>query len=331
MKVKIIILFLILGAAIFGVYFGLSKNFEEVPKLSPQQKTSSQKSENPYFIENMRKREYLGGEVKIEKKISDFSKFTSYIVSYPSDGLKLFALMNLPKVAKPPDGFPVVIVNHGFINPENYSTTNSYKKVSDFYANQGFLVLKPDYRGHDNSKGRGGGGLSRIEYAVDVLNLIASVPTIPEAAPEKFFLYGHSMGGDVTLRVLEITDKVKAATLWAPATTQFPESLLYFVRRHRPERLAEIESAIKAYFSASDYPKLTPADNTNFIKTPIIIHHGTQDASVPYDWSVELDKKLTETAIDHTFYTYQNEDHNFTRGSWGTAANRDLALFKKFL
>lgn len=327
-----LILIFLAGLGIFTIYFSLSKNFGQPrSQPSPILEKFSEKFASQYFIENMRKREYDGGEVKIERNLGNFGKFTSYIVSYPLDGIKIFALMNVPASIKPDNGFPVVIVNHGYINPETYSTTSSYKTISDFYANQGFLVLKPDYRGHGNSQGSGGGGLSRIEYAVDVLNLIASIPTISQADPEKIFMYGHSMGAEVALRVLEITDKIKAATLWAPATTQFPESLLYFVRRHRPQSLPEIEAAINAYFSQADFPKLSTIENTNLIKTPLTIHHGTADSSVPFQWSVELGKKLTETNTTHTFYTYQGEDHNFTRGSWGTAANRDLELFKKIL
>ena len=303
----------------------------ESPPAAKIKKTEAAPAEslNPYFIESMKQREYPGSEIKIEETVGSFGKFTSYVVSYLSDGLKIFALMNVPKNNKPAQGFPVVIVNHGFIEPSSYSTTASYKKISDFYANNGFLVLKPDYRGHAKSQGEAG-SLNRILYAVDVLNLISSVWGIQQANPEKIFMYGHSMGGDVTLRVLEVTEKVQAATLWAPVSAPYPENLLYFVRRHRPEMVQQIQTAIETTFAKEDLVRASPIENTKFLKTPLIIHHGTSDESVPYSWSIDLNKKLNEAKKTHTFYTYNGEDHNFTRGSWSTASSQDIQFFASY-
>lgn len=42
------------------------------------------------FIENLRKRQYQGGEIKIEETLSKEGDYTSYIFSYPSDNLKIY-------------------------------------------------------------------------------------------------------------------------------------------------------------------------------------------------------------------------------------------------
>ena len=47
------------------------------------------------------------------------------------------------------------------------------------------------------------------------------------------------MGGEVALRLLEISDQFRGATLWAPAVTDFPENFFYFVRKNRSQQLAE--------------------------------------------------------------------------------------------
>lgn len=316
-----------------GVFVALNVRVEEVlpQELQPtrtavtETKTSTL---NPFFIESLRNRTFGEGPINIERQITENLSFTSYLVSYFSDGLNLFALMNVPKGERPEGGFPVVIVNHGYIDPNTYSTETSYKTIADFYAQSGYLVLKPDYRGHANSDEGSMSELNRLNYSIDVLNLLASLSSLTDANPEQIYMYGHSMGGEVTLRVLEVSDKVKAATLWAPAATRFPENMLFFIRRHRPALVDELEREIANIFSEEELDQVSSTENTGLITTPIIIHHGTSDESVPYDWGVELDDVLTSNEVEHTFFSYPGEDHNFRGGSWPTAANRDIELFE---
>jgi dipeptidyl aminopeptidase/acylaminoacyl peptidase len=279
----------------------------------------------------MRKRRYDGGTIKIVEKAYSTSVFNTYIIEYVSDGLKLRALMSIPKTKKPEKGFPVLVFNHGYIDPQTYSTINSYKGSFDNYASQGFIVIKPDYRAHDKSEGDPKQVLNRLSYAFDVLNLIAAIPTIPEADTDKIVLWGHSLGGDVALRVLEVSDKIKGATLWAPVVADYPESMLYFIRKNRPQELEKTEKLIRALLPQTEYDKLSPSKNTQFIKAPIIIHHGTADESVPYNWEKEFIKRLEANKIRHEFYTYPGENHNFTKGARGQILQRDLVFLKNLV
>ena len=200
------------------------------PDSVPVQVTTTPAS-NPYSINSLNKKSY-DSEIKIENEIRKTAKFISYRVSFVSDGLNQYALMNVPLGKKPDSGWPVIIVNHGYIEPSVYSTENSYINTSAYYANAGFLVVKPDYRGHDQSQGETGSIVSRIGYAIDVLNLLFGIKKLTYADPQKIYMYGHSMGGDVSLRVAEIClDCIKAVSLWAPAVTDWPESYMYFVRK----------------------------------------------------------------------------------------------------
>lgn len=263
----------------------------------------------------------------VERVVSDGGDFRAEVVSYPSEGLKLNALQLTPKSVKPAAGYPVVIVNHGYIPPDEYSTVNNYRSISDFYARQGYLVLKPDYRAHADSEGDRAALFNRAAYALDVLNLIHGVDNLAEADRDRIYLYGHSMGGDVNLRVLAATDRVKGATLWAPVSEDFPESFLYFVRRGRGQELPAIEAKLTQTLTPEQYALFSPRQYLAQITTPVLIHHGTEDESVPYSWSTALVEAMETAGTPHTFYTYPGEDHNFRRGSWQTVANRDLAFF----
>jgi len=281
-----------------------------------------------FYIENMRSKTYPDVKIKIEKLVGEKKEYKSYLISYKVDSLNLFALMLIPNSIKPKNGYPVVVVNHGYIPPKKYSTVESYRNVSLYFASNGFIVLKPDYRGFGDSINVEKSFFNRIFFPVDVLFLVNSIKNIPEADNSNIFMLGHSLGGDVTLRLLEITDRIKAASLWAPVSEYFPENTLYYVRKRSEEKAEEIKLILDKNFSKEDNEKISGLSNTVLIKTPLILHHSTLDDSVPYEWSVNLMKKLDENKVNYKFYSYEEEDHNFAKGSFYKVLKRDLDFFK---
>src|SRR3989344_277067 len=168
-------IFLILGIAVIFIIF---QNIER-SQTGQIPKRGEEGSLHPLMIAAMRQRDYPGGEIKIERDLGG-QGFQSYIVSYPSDGLKLFALMNVPLGKRPIGGWPVIILNHGYIPPTQYSTVDSYKSFADYFGRNGFLVVKPDYRGQADSEGEADGGHWSPAYTYDVLNLVASIKRYPD-------------------------------------------------------------------------------------------------------------------------------------------------------
>jgi uncharacterized protein len=284
----------------------------------------------PFTIESLRKREYMKSTITIESKAYENEIFEAYVISYDSDGNKLYALLSVPKNSN--SKTPFLILNHGYIDPAIYSTISSYRSAFDYFANKGFIVLKPDYRAHGNSGGDKKDPLNRLNYPIDVLNLIASLPslspTIAENSKRDIFMWSHSMGGDISLKVLEVAgSKIKRASFWAPVSAPYPESMLYFLKIHDAANYEKTKELVYKYFSADDFMKLSPSKNTHLIKSNIILHHGTADESVPYEWSLDLVNELTSSKIPHEFYTYPGEDHNFTKGSNATVLKRDMDFF----
>ena len=99
---------------------------------------------------------------------------------------------------------------------------------------------------------------------------------------DNIFAYGHSMGAGIILTVLEVSDKIRAATLWAAVSNEYPENTLYF-RRKRSVEANELLKQIKKIFKEEDFPKLSPNNYLNYIKVPVLIQHGKKDESVPYE------------------------------------------------
>ena len=67
--------------------------------------------------------------------------------------------------------------------PINIAATERYLDYVDYFARNGYIVFRSDYRGHGSSEGDAGGAYSSPNYTIDVLNGMASVKLHPDADP----------------------------------------------------------------------------------------------------------------------------------------------------
>ena len=355
----LVIIFAFLGL-VFFIRFQGSNNLIQLPQIKNEDEGGEQL--DPLEIAAMREREYPGGEIKIEKDLGSQGGFRSYIVSYPSDGLKLNALMNVPAGQKPSSGWPVIIINHGYIQPTQYSTVNSYKAFSDYFARNGFLVVKPDYRGHADSEGEAEGGHWSPVYTYDVLNLVSSVkklkdPENPSSGPSttssgpsgsgsivdanRVGMWGHSMGGNVTLRSIVVSKDIKASVI-AAGVVGSAEDLFYNWRRRTgfvPPPWWATASArarlVQTYGEPKDNPefwaKVSAVNYVDLITGPVQIHHGTADQSVPKEFSDSLNQALESAGKDVEYFVYEGGDHNLSGDYRSLFLSRSLEFFNKNL
>ncbi len=90
-------------------------------------------------------------------------------------------------------------------------------------------------------------------YTVDVLNAMASVMAHPDADPNRVGMWGHSMGGSITLRAMVVTDTIKAGVIWAGVTAPYPMIIQRWAERWADRRRL---SAIGLWLE--DNPVLAP-------------------------------------------------------------------------
>ena len=75
----------------------------------------------------------------------------------------------------------------------------------------GYIVFRPDYRGHaDLRRASRDGAYSTPAYTIDVLNAVASIKRLCRSRPNRMGMWGHSMGGYITLRAMVVADDIKA-------------------------------------------------------------------------------------------------------------------------
>jgi len=188
---------------------------------------SNDRSSSSLAIESMRKREYPGSDIVIEQTLPPGLNYNRYIASYKSDGLKIYALLTVPQWRKPAKGWPVIIFNHGYIPPEQYRTTERYLTYTDAFARNGYIVFKSDYRGNGNSQGQPEGAYYSPAYAIDILNALSALKRYKDANPDKIGMWGHSMGGNITLRDIVVdTRDIKAAVIWGGVVGSYEEGLV---------------------------------------------------------------------------------------------------------
>lgn len=278
---------------------------------------SSENAEGNSFIEQLRRGDFKGGTIKIEETLSRTVTYTSYLISYPSDELTIYGVMNVPEGNGP---FPVIILNHGYYNPSSFTSGDGTQTMADILARNGYLTLASDYRGHGRSESDGIRGGHRPEYSIDILHLIASVPSIEKADAKNIGMWGHSMGGEVTMRTIEATDKVKAVVLWAPTSANASDNHGFYGGGRRAQTTANPETE-----------GISPINYLHYITAPISIHQGIVDTEVNPEWSKELSDALKAQGKQVEYYEYEGQDHNFRNLGWDDVSARSLLFYDKHL
>jgi uncharacterized protein len=294
-----------------------------IPTFSP--------TPDPYYAwshDYLRSRAYGGGQIEFLEVMDQNLYFTRYLIRYPSDGLTIYGFADLPNDDQV---HPVIIALHGYIDPAVYNTLDYTTHYADAFATAGYIVLHPNLRGYRPSDD--GENLFRVGMAIDVLNLIASVRSQSGGADQLRYadsnaigMWGHSMGGGITTRVLTVTDDVKAAVLYAPMSGD--EEKNYSAIREWSEQtrgLDELNVPVEA---------LTNISSMYFfgdITAAVSIHHGTADALVPPEWSQMTCDQLRSLGKDVTCQYYENMPHTFYGDGDQQFIQNTLAFFDQHL
>ena len=290
---------------------------------------------HPMTITYLRKPSYPGSPITIEQNLEPGANFNRYIASYRSEGLKIYALLMVPMGERPATGWPVILFNHGYIPPAEYSTVERYEAYMDGFAANGYLVLRPDLRGHGNSEGVANGAYGHPDYTIDVLNAVASIKQYAEADPNRIGMWGHSMGGYLTLRAMVVSPDIKAGVIWSGVVASYKDLLQLWTLGAQvgiiPESVRRWGTELLAQFGTPDenpmfWASISANSYVDDLSGPIQLHHGSGDTVVPLAFSNLLLDDITAAGGGVEYYMYPNDDHSLT-ASFATAMARSLAFF----
>ncbi len=277
---------------------------------------SIEKNLIPWSIQEMKQKEFRGTDLVFEEVLDQNAVYTRFRISYKSDGLAISGIMNVPSGEGP---YPLVILNHGYIDPAVYTVGRGLKREQDYLARAGYVVLHTDYRNHglsDVSKDLDQNYYFRSYfYGTDSINAILAVKALwdPKIDTNKIAMMGHSMWWWVTMHsILAQPHLIDAAILYAPVHSRERENF----ERWRREDLSQDELDIlssKIWDITKDvsFAPYSPDTYLDEIQIPLQYYHGTSDKSVPYDRSVESVSKLQKTNLNVELLTFEGELHEF--------------------
>ncbi len=357
-KIKLTV-FLIVPVFLIGgsiLYFNNFNNISitrvvetETDTIEKEDEGGLEQEVHPLSIQSLRDAEYPGSDIVIEQTLESGINYQRYIASYKSEGLKVYALLTVPGGDIPATGWPVVIFNHGFIPPAQYVTTERYIAYTDAFSRNGYIVFRSDYRGHGNSEGRAEGGYGSNAYTIDVLNAVASIKKleIPStgsgqlADSDRIGMWGHSMGGHVTLRNMVTNKDIKAGVIWAGVVASYPDLISRWRRGTtispfptNSNRGGWRRGLIEQYGTPEANPVFWNSISANSflaeISGPLQLHHGTSDHSVPHEFSETLAAQMKKAGREVELYIYPGDEHDIPN-NFGIAMQRSVEFFDKYL
>jgi dipeptidyl aminopeptidase/acylaminoacyl peptidase len=306
------------------------------PTATPTPPPTLTPTPDPYAgltIADLAARGYGGSEIQVEQVLAATDTFTRSLITYPSDGLTIHGFMNVPR----PDGdqseepFPVVLVLHGYISPDIYTTLAYTTRYADALARAGYVAIHPNLRNFPPSDE--GPDPFRVGIATDALNLIALVREhsgkpgpLRQADPQRIGVWGHSMGGGAAIRVITVDPGIKAAVLYGSMSADEQQNYERILEWSGGER-GEEELAT----SAEDMRRIAPIYHLDRIQAAVSIHHSDADTTVPLEWSLDLCERLEALGKTVECFTYEGLPHTFNGAGDQLFMQRYVDFFDRYL
>lgn len=293
--------------------------------------TDSTEPPHAVSIAALQQKDFDGRDFTVGQVLAQEEVYTRYAISYMSGELLITGIMNVPKGDGP---FPLLVLNHGYIDPAIYTTGRGLRREQDYFAQRGFVVIHSDYRNHAGSDDDPDYRTTlRLGYVEDVINAIAAVKlaNLSYIDTERIGMLGHSMGGGIAQAVaVAKPGLVDAFILYAPVSGSAWENY----ERYTVERPAEAALITGLYGSLDTNPDFwqgaSPASYYEAVTEPVMIHIGTEDESTPLVWSQTIADMLEAQNKDVTLHIYEGEAHEFGP-QWSTMMQRSVTFFNEQL
>lgn len=245
---------------------------------------------NPYAdltIDALAARSYGGGDLEIVETLERNERFARYLITYPSDGLTIYGYMTVPAEGS---RFPVVLMLHGYIPPDEYETVTYTRRYADALAEAGYFVIHPNFRNYPPSDSAP--DPFRIGFAIDVLNLIAIVRAQSQ--------------DPLAVAVVNNAEYVKSAVLYGAMSGDEAQNYA---------RIRQWSNGRRGQFELAAPPEtlraISPIHHLERLRAAVAIHHSDADEIVPLAWSEDLCARLQARNHPVACFTYRGAPHTF--------------------
>lgn len=226
---------------------------------------------------------------------------------WENDGFNHCGIVTYPANYKQGQQYPLVMIIHG---GPNAASLEQFTRLSQIFANEGYFVFEPNYRGSDNQGAEykvaivqdAGAGPGR-----DIMAGLEKLKTTGMVDTTKIGVSGWSYGGYMTVWLSAHYKGWKAAVAGAAVTDWVDQYSFSDINITRAESLGGspfVGDNMQKYITQSS---ITEAKN---IKAPTLILANTGDPRVPITQSYKLYHTLTDNGTVVKFWGWPAPAHN---------------------
>jgi dipeptidyl aminopeptidase/acylaminoacyl peptidase len=235
-----------------------------------------------------------------------------YLIHYPSRDGKwtISAFLYVPfNMARNGKNAAIVYIHGG---PAS-QTMNSFNRFIQFAANQGYMVLAPNYRGSTgygkkfqqaNLFDMGGGDLEDVLAGVDWIKQTGHLD------PKKIAVMGGSYGGYLSMMTV-----AKAPDLWAAGIPIVP-FVNWFTEIENEDpvlRQGDLATMGDPQKNKALYEERSPINFIEKIKAPLLLLAGGHDPRCPKSETLQVVDAIRKRGGSVDYKIYENEGHGFAR------------------
>lgn len=270
---------------------------------------------------------FVGTGLQVTEIVTATATYTTSVVTYLSDGIKISGLLNEPVGS---GKFPAVVLIHGYVTPDQYTRGLDAQPSALELTKNGYITLVPDLRGYSESEH--GPNLFISGWIADAINAGNALKQLPNVDNTHVGLWGHSMGGGIANRAVVVSNVFAAVVLYAPISADIDDM---FMDPFGGEEAGITEALVQNLIAALDDPQfraaISPINYLDRTTAPVSIHVGIDDTVTPKEWARAIRDGLLRANKTVEYFDYAGQGHSFKGDSLETFNTRILAFFNKYL
>ena len=225
-----------------------------------------------------------------------------YITYKARDGRDITGYLTVPNGDGP---FPLIVMPHG--GPYVSETTDTFDEWSQMLANNGYMVLQPQYRGsrkyglefYKSAFINGSEAGHAMQDDKDDGALYLAKQGLVD--PDRMAMFGWSYGGYAALVAASREDQIYQCVIAGAAVTDPEMQVDYY--RYRMEGAQKVEQ-LTTWDGA-----VSPIKEVTKVNVPLYILHGDNDQRVPPEHYYKYVKALEKEEIPHKKALLEGADH----------------------
>jgi dipeptidyl aminopeptidase/acylaminoacyl peptidase len=234
-----------------------------------------------------------------------------------ADGLEIPAYLTLPP-DRPAKDLPVIVFPHG--GPQARDNLG-FDWWAQAMAMQGYAVLQPNYRGSSLDKKfiEAGYGQWGRKMQTDLSDGLSYLATQGIVDPKRACIVGASYGGYAALAGVTLQSGIYRCAVAVSAVSD-PANFMRWVGRKESYGEKTGQRYWERFLGVDDpsdkrLDAISPLKHIDQLTVPMLLIHGRDDTTVPYDQSLDVAKVMKKAGRTVELVTLDREDHYFSHSA----------------